>query len=250
MSEHRIVGVRVHLQDERLVDLHFGHRQPAQVRKRGVPRPEVVDRQADAEVVETVEHVDGELRLTHDLGLGDLQRDDVGPHTVVAQDLGDIVGQLTLEQVAGGDVHRQLQLDPVHRPLRSLGDCFAEHVARDLGDQTGALADGDELVRGDPTECRMVPSQQRFDGNDLARREIGLRLVVDEQLFALERFAQIGSQRQSSRRRTIVLVGVELHRFLGSLLGRVERHVRSLHQRDLVTGLIGEAGDADRRADD
>src|SRR5829696_4252016 len=44
-----------HAQDERLVDLQLVHRQPPQVGHGAVPGAEVVDRQVDAERVQTLE---------------------------------------------------------------------------------------------------------------------------------------------------------------------------------------------------
>src|SRR5215218_4989557 len=62
-----------HAVDEGLVDLQRVDREPAQVGQRRVPRAEVVEGQADAELLDLLELVGGVRRVLHEQGLGDLQ---------------------------------------------------------------------------------------------------------------------------------------------------------------------------------
>ena len=95
----------------------------------------------------------------------------------------------------------------------------------------------------------MLPTQQGLDAVQGARRQLDLRLEVDDEVLVLDRLAQVSGELQAPAGRPVGLLGVHLDRLDSVLLGRENRGVGLLHQARLVTGVIGEAGDADRRTD-
>jgi len=68
----RISLVDGHVLHERLIHLHFVHRQFLQVAQRRVPCPEVVDRDLHPHLTQPPEHILGPGRLSHHSPLSDL----------------------------------------------------------------------------------------------------------------------------------------------------------------------------------
>ena len=73
--DHRIVLVLLHVDDERLVDFDFVHRQLPQMRERGVAGAEIVDGEGDAHAVELAQNGKGVGGIGHDRVFGDFQRE-------------------------------------------------------------------------------------------------------------------------------------------------------------------------------
>ena len=68
---------------------------------------------------------------------------------------------------------------------------FADHPRPDRDDQAGVLGDGDERHRRDLSTRRVRPAQQRLEPFDLTARELHHRLVVEVELTAFQRLAQV-----------------------------------------------------------
>src|SRR4051794_34856855 len=66
-----------------------------------------------------------------------------------------------------------------------------QHVRADRLDRAGALGHGDELERGDPAETRMVPAHERLDAVASAALQVDLRLVVHDDLAALDGVGEV-----------------------------------------------------------
>ena len=90
----------------------------------------------------------------------------------------------------------------------------------------------------------MHPSDQRFDAGDLAGREAGLGLVVQDELVLLDGAAQLARQGELAPARRVLPLRVHLDPGL-QRLGQVHGRVGPLEQRVRVEGVLGEAGDAD-----
>ncbi len=71
--------------DERPVDLELVDRQLLQVGQRAVSRAEVVERDADAERLQLVEEGDGLVRIVDQHRLGDLEPEELGRESALAQ---------------------------------------------------------------------------------------------------------------------------------------------------------------------
>ncbi len=72
-DDHQIVVVVDHVNHEGLVDLELVQRQPLQVRERRIAGAEIVDRQADAEIVQAIEVALGAVGIEHHGALGQLE---------------------------------------------------------------------------------------------------------------------------------------------------------------------------------
>ena len=136
-NDRGAVPVRRHVQDEGLVDLDLLHRKAFQVGQRGVAGAKVIDRDADARLVQAPQRL---LRLGRDdRPLGDLEAELVGCHLPGAQQLGDGVGKLVVEEVPGGEVHRHADVDAGPGPRVNLAEGLVEHPGRQRLDEVGLL---------------------------------------------------------------------------------------------------------------
>src|SRR5688572_26370845 len=98
--------------DEGLVDLENVEGKASEVGERRVARSEIVHRQGDAEGLEGVEAgEDGGTALDHDV-LGDLEGEVFGPQPGRGEGGGDDVDDVVLDELGGGQVHRQAKAVP------------------------------------------------------------------------------------------------------------------------------------------
>ena len=107
--------------------------------------------------------------------------------------VGDERDQARRRQLAGREVDgddERVDTGSVG-PRAGLADGLLEHPLADPHDQPGLLGHADELRRQHQPSFGVLPAQQRLDADDLARAERDLRLVVQRQLGALDRLAQL-----------------------------------------------------------
>jgi hypothetical protein len=90
----------------------------------------------------------------------------------------------------------------------------------------------------------VLPADQRLHALDVAGLQVGLGLVVEEQLVALQGLPQAAEERQAPGA-VLVDRGVVDHEAGVGLLGRVHGHVRVLEQLGRVVAVVGVDGDAD-----
>ncbi len=131
-------------------------------------------------------------------------------------------------------------------PTCHRGACLVEHPPSDRDDHPRLLGDGDEPIRLDDTEGRVIPAQERFEADDLLRLQPDDRLVDEHELSSGEGADEVVLQHQPLDRRGAHL-GIVDHppRLPGGLraihgdVGITEQRCRSrLH----VTGRDSEAG--------
>ncbi|HSD01718.1 MAG TPA: hypothetical protein VLB81_05080 [Gaiellales bacterium] len=94
----------------------------------------------------------------------------------------------------------------------------------------------------------MLPAHERLEASDAAVPQAGLRLVVDNDLAAVERVAQLADKRQPLRRVVVGRGVVDLHRG-ARVLGDVHRDVRTLQESVNLVAVVGVDGDADADPD-
>src|SRR4029079_10710314 len=127
-----------HAGDEAAVDLHLAHREDLEVLERRVAGPEVVDRQADAEVGEALDDRQRAGRVVDDHALGDLEDQRAGRQVPAAAQLLDVAGELRVDEDAGGEVHGHRQVAAAAgAPEAALADGGRDHLQRDRDDQPG-----------------------------------------------------------------------------------------------------------------
>ena len=198
------------------------------------------------ELVQPVDHVADAERVGEDRALGHLELEPVGGDARVGEHRRDPVGQLEIEQVGDGQVDGDVEVEPVGRPRGALVDRRPQHVARERLDQAGALGDPDEPGRRDEAPLGMDPADERLDAHDPAGLEVGLRLVVDDELLLLDRAAQLARERQPLGVVRVLLGAVDGRAGVRAL-GDVHRDVGVLEQRVRVLPVLAEDGDADAR---
>src|SRR5215211_2548737 len=110
------------------------------------------------------------------------------------------------------------------------------------------LRQGDELVGRDYPAHGMAPAHERFDAVHPAGAEVGPRLVVEDELAAIDCAAELSEEREAVRAVVVALARVHLAA-ARMLLRDVHRDVRALQQRVDVVAVIRIEGDADARLD-
>ncbi len=97
-------------------------------------------------------------------------------------------------------------------------------------------------------ELRMVPAHERLERQRRAALQRHLRLVVDDQLAALDPAAELRRQREPVDAVLVILLGVRVEGGVG-VLGAVHRDVGVADQLGRGAAVLREAGDADAGAD-
>src|SRR6266511_3116230 len=97
-SDHPVVGVLPHVHHERSIDLDLADGKPPKMAEGGVPGPEVVDRQRDPHLGQEGHHPDRSSRVGHQEALGELERQAGRGDVPPSEELGDLVGELGVEQ--------------------------------------------------------------------------------------------------------------------------------------------------------
>ena len=150
-------------------------------------------------------------------------------------------------QIVALELHRRdVDRDPdVVRPVRRLGAGRPQHPFAERIDQAGLLRDRNELGRRDHAALGMVPAQQRLAADDPVVADVDQRLVVQLELAAHERLAQVDLQRAA---RLHARVHLRLEEAVGAAavgLGAVQRHVGVLQQLIRLGAVVRRHGDAD-----
>ena len=137
---------------------------------------------------------------------------------------------------------------PCRAPRAHLAQRVVEDVVGQRDDQARVLGQRDELVGRQPAVHGVRPAQQHLGAGDHVGAQVDLGLVVQDELLALERRAQVAGQRQA-----LDAVAVELgHVALDAgpaLLGLVHGDVGALHEHVDVLAVLGVGGDADAGAE-
>ena len=109
-------------------------------------------------------------------------------------------------------------------------------------------ASGRKSRRHQQPAARVRPAHERLDAAHLARRDLGLRLVVQDELAAREPVAQLAQQLEPAAAVVVALGQVDL--VAGArALGLVHRDVGALEQAERVVRVLREERDADAGVD-
>ena len=102
----------------------------------------------------------------------------------------DVFGETFRGQILAADIDRHAQLRVAALgERREIAAGAAQHPAAELHRQPGQLGDRQEFRGGHQAANLVRPAQERFDRDDLARREQVARLVVQLELVFLDRLA-------------------------------------------------------------
>ena len=145
--DRRVLVLGAEPVDERAVDLEHLDRQRAQARERGVPGPEVVDADVDAEALDRSQAVQRGGGGAHQRGLGQLQAQRLG-RDAGGERVRDHGREVRVLELAGGDVDRDRQRrQALGVPGREIAHGGAQHPGAERADQPRLLGHRDELGR-------------------------------------------------------------------------------------------------------
>src|SRR5260370_26100144 len=166
--------------------------------------------------------------VLHDYAFGDLQHELAGVETRGAQRTLDVLDQPRAAELSGREIDahgaRRLAGEQL-LPSARLTTRFLEHPLADRNDETGLFGDRYERCWRDQPALGMLPADECFPARDAPRFQPDQRLIVNPELAALEREAQIALQLQTLHRvcfQTEVEQGVAV---LAVGLGAIERQV-------------------------
>ena len=188
------VRLTVETGHEHPVDLDRVERQVLEVRQGRVARPEVVEDDPDAHVAQAAQGPDPGLGLIHHDAFGDLELEHRRLEPGLGQDRLDLLDEVGLDELAGGDVHRHQQPRPA-RPRIPPFPCLAtgrlEDPSAERQDESCLLGQRDEGERGDEATVGMLPADERLEPDDAIRFEVDERLVVEAEFASLDRPPQV-----------------------------------------------------------
>ena len=199
-DDRSIVSGGAEITQERPVDLDRVDGEAAEVAERRVAGAEVVDAHSDAMLLQRDDRPERAVDIVHQHGLGDLEVDQRRRHACSIDGPGDPLDQVRLPELLGGEVdgHPDVPPDPgIVAPFRQLPECVVEYPDPDRNDEADGLGDGDELVRRDRAEGRVVPTEQRLEPGDVEARQVEDRLVLEVELIVGERVPELVRQRSA-----------------------------------------------------
>ena len=176
--------------------------------------------------------------ILHQRRLGDLELERRRRDAVRAERVAHLIEKAALLQLA----QRQVQRHAARRRHRALpravvGADAVQHPIAELQDEIRFLGERHEVRRKHEAALGQVPAQQRFDAFDAPRRDAVLRLVVQAQLVALERAAQLALQHQPLDGLRIHVARVVLEAVAAGFLRLVQRRVGVANQVDDVVAV-------------
>ena len=184
----------------------------------------------------------------HQLALGDLELDERRIDAGRRDDGPDALLEVMLAELPRREVHRhrhRRRAEPLPE-LQILAGAL-QHPLAHGNDEPGLLEYRNELDRRHAAALRMAPAQERLRPARLPIRKVDLRLVVQAELAALERAAQLETHLRARPGARVDVGGEELEGVAPGLLGAVHRRVGRAKQHFRVVAVRRERGDADAR---
>ena len=175
--------------EEHRVDLHLVERQHAD-RRDGGGAPEIVEREANAELAKPLHDEPVELGARAGPRRNDLERQSLRRDVVRLEQLGQPDDELRVVDQPIRDVDRDAEGMPDCLPFLEPAERVVRDGERQRPDERRLLDVRDELRRSDEP-IRMRTPDERLDAAHGSRAEIDDRLVVDDDLTPLERALEI-----------------------------------------------------------
>ncbi len=182
--------------DERAVDLEHVDVQLLEVGEPGVAGAEVVERGGDADRAQADEHVDGALDVGHDDVLRHLDLEPVGREAMVVEQPLDLRRQAEVEQVGRAEVDGDAEVAAAQAQAPDLVERAVEHERGQRAREPALLDQRQEVHGPEQPALRVLPAHERLDAAHVAAAQLGLRLVVEDELAGLERRAELADQRE------------------------------------------------------
>ena len=196
-------------------------------------------------------------RLLDQDALGDLEPQVDRVEAGAGEDLGDRGGEVAVGDLARGEVDRDVERAlrrGAARATRGPGGRRVSCTQRPIGSiRPLSSAIGTKSPGSSRPRSGWSPAHQRLEAGDLAAAQGDQRLVVERQLVALERLAQLALDLEPAQRPGPHLGVEELAAGAAAFLGPVHRRVGVADQQVGVDRLAGRGpgdGDADAGGDE
>ncbi len=179
----------VEVGDEGAVHLDLVEREAAQIAQRRVAGAEIVHRDADAELLQPVQGRQRLLAVVHEDPLGDLELEPVRRQAGFGEYRCD-----RFEQVGRRELHRREvdgDLADARATCAALRQASRQRPFAERQNEPAVLRHRDEDRRRHHALDRVTPSRQRLEAGDDVALQVDDRLIVQFQLVALDRLAQI-----------------------------------------------------------
>src|SRR5579864_1779278 len=204
--DHVVCGaVRLHLGHESAIDLEDVGREAAQRRERDRARAEVVEGGGDFKTPELREDGNCAIGISHGSGLRDCELKEVGRKRRIAQTGLQPVEQLRTGEVAGTEIDSHVEGWAERAPKRKLQTSLANYPLIDKSHEAAVFGGVEEGAGRDESLFRVLPPDEGFETNDLARVDLENRLESNPELTVIEGRAKIGFEFQAAN-------GAILHR--------------------------------------
>ena len=239
-----------HASHKRAVDLQAVNRQLAQIRQRRIASAKVVDGQVHAHFTQAHQGVQRFLRGVHRHAFGDFQLQAFRWQAAVLQRAVHAVHQIGQLELAMRDIHRHAPKQvPTIQPTPRLRAGGVQYPVANRHDQRRIFRNRNKLRRRHHAHLRVIPADQRLVAKQLARVQLELGLVVQQELAARQRGVQAVFQAHALHGRGVHVRGEELKVVLAALLGPIHRRV-GVHQQGFGRfAILGEDGNANRGGD-
>ncbi len=215
--------------DEALVDLDPVERQAVDLGEARIAGSEIVERDADADILEAVDDRQDLVAVLEQRTFGDLDLEPVRRVAGSRQDLEDLFGQRGVAELHRRDIDRELQ---VRRPGARFLQRLFEDAERQRADQPGALGGLDEAFRFKQAAARRAPPGERLEADDLTAVQVHQRLEIRDELARLDAAADILLELQALANLALQRLVVPGEAVAAAALGGIERDV-ALAQRTL-----------------
>ena len=245
----RTAAAAVQTLDEPTVDLEGVHRETLQVGEGRVAGAEVVEIDLDAEVVQPMHDVDGELGNLDDGALGDLELQPIGRELNLGEDLLDVDHELLATELVAEEIDADgRRSHPVESilPLERLFAAGPQDPLADGVDETGFFGQGEKLAGWKQTTLGVLPAQESLACDDATRRGVDDRLVVEPELVPFEGASEIVHQMELAQHEGV-------HRLVVDEVAVPAVALRPVHgdvgiAEDFVGGLVSVRADGDSGA--
>ena len=237
------LAVRRQVRDERAVELQEVRRQLLESRKRCVAGPECIHADVHSELLDGRELTRRRTTSAHQHALGQLEPEPVGRDARLVERGGDDFGEPGFCELPCREVHRHPTRPTGVLPAPRLDASGAHRPRADGDDQAGLLGGLQELAGPQESARRMFPPEERLDAHDGASCELVDRLVVKDELAALERGHQTRFELESPRGLLDQHVVESMPPGPSASLGPVHRSVGVAQQRRRIGVLDGRAVD-------
>ena len=244
LSRTRSPSSLLDVRREAPVDLDDVDRELPQVRERRVARPEVVEREDDAEILDLLQRPGDALVGGEQRALGQLEREQVRHQGRGVERAADVAEEVGMVELARRDVDRHVHRAAVQAvEVGRLRARLGEHPFAEPDDEARLLGERDELAGRELAGGRVLPADERLVARDLVAVEVDDGLVVEPELLARDALAQLADPLRPLDGDTVELRVEERVAHLGVALRPVHGDVGLFEQRLVVAA----EGDSDAR---